>query len=302
MLGGKRISELVSTAKSAFGNHFQEITVELNPGDDLENDFELMRECGVNRLSVGIQSAVDSELAALSRRHSAADAEKTIQLAKKSGFTNISVDLMLGIPHQTKESLRQSLEFILKLEPTHVSCYMLKIEPNTAFGKKPVETLNLPDEDTVADLYLYMCDYLKSAGFEHYEISNFAKPGYRSKHNMKYWNCEEYLGLGPSAHSFINGKRYYFDRDFNKYLSDAEIRFDDVGGSEQEYLMLKLRLSDGVNYTAFTEKFNKSFPANIRQSAEKLAAMGLIDLTDDGFRLTENGFLVSNSVISALIL
>ena len=302
LLGGERISTLIETAKTSFGDNFKEITVEVNPGDDLEKDFKLMKSAGVNRLSIGVQSALPDELKALSRRHSAEDAKRTVELARLSGITNISVDLMLGIPNQTKESLAQSLEFVLSLNPTHVSCYILKIEPQTTFGKANINELNLPDDDTVADLYLQMCEFLGNAGLEHYEVSNFALPGYHSKHNMKYWNCEEYLGLGPSAHSFINGKRYYFERDLNKYLTKPEIIFDDNGGTEEEYLMLRLRLIDGVDFNEYTKKFGKLFPSEITKRAHKFAKVGLVSITENGFHLTEKGFLVSNSVISDLIL
>jgi len=302
LLGGERIASIVRTAKESFGDCFNEITVEVNPGDDLQNDFNLMRSAGVNRLSIGVQSAVAEELKTLSRRHTAEDAKHTVELARRSGFDNISVDLMLGIPNQTSDSLNQSLNFVLSLKPTHISCYILKIEPDTVFGKTDLNTLNLPSEDEVADLYLQMCTTLADAGFEHYEISNFALPGYRSMHNMKYWNCEEYLGLGPSAHSFLNGKRYYFERDLGKYLTSPDIVFDSDGGDEEEYLMLRLRLIDGVNYNKYFQKFGKPFPAHIVDKARKFTDAGLVSMSENGFHLTENGFLVSNSVISELIL
>ena len=302
LLGGERIAELIDTAKKSFGDNFDEITVEVNPGDDLEQDFRLMKSAGVNRLSIGVQSAVESELKALSRRHTALDAQKTVECARMCGISNISVDLMLGIPNQTKESLKTSLDFVLSLKPTHISCYILKIEPDTAFGKADLTKLALPSEDSVADLYLQMCKALKSAGFEHYEISNFALPGYRAKHNMKYWNDEEYLGLGPAAHSFINGKRYYFERDLKKYLNEPEMVFDSEGGDEEEYLMLRLRLSDGVDFTEYTKKFAKPFPSHITKNAKHFADLGLVSFKENGFRLTEEGFLLSNSVISQLIL
>ena len=302
LLGGERIAELINTAKESFGNNFEEITVEVNPGDDLENDFKLMKSAGVNRLSIGVQSAVANELKVLSRRHTADDARRTVNLARKCGISNISVDLMLGIPNQTPDTLAHSLEFVLSLKPTHISCYILKIEPDSAFGKADLQSLCLPNEDNVADLYLQMCDTLKKAGFEHYEISNFALPGHRSKHNMKYWNCEEYLGLGPSAHSFLNGKRYYFERNLADYMTAPEIIFDSDGGDEEEYLMLKLRLIDGVNYQEYSKKFSKPFPEKIIQKARKFAESGLVCISDTGFRLTESGFLVSNTVISELIL
>ncbi len=302
LLGGKRITSLIEVAKDSFGDNFHEITVEVNPGDELIEDFTLLKNAGVNRLSIGVQSCVESELKALSRRHNLNDVKRTVNSAKMAGIYNISVDLMIGIPNQTKESLSESLQTILELKPTHISCYILKVEPNTKFGQSDISTLNLPDEDTVADLYLQMCQTLKNAGFEHYEISNFALPSFHSRHNMKYWNCEEYLGLGPSAHSYINEKRFYFPRNINEYLNSPQIIADGEGGSEEEYMMLRLRLADGIDFTDYSKKYGKPFPHSIIKKAHILASHGLINVTDCNISLTEKGFLLSNYVISELIL
>ena len=195
LLGGERIARLVTTAKETFGLNKAEITVECNPKEHLAEDFRLMASSGVNRLSLGVQSAVENELKALSRRHTNEDVIRSVKDAKKAGIHNVSLDLMLGIPHQTLQSLKQSLDFLLFLEPAHISAYMLKIEPNTRFGQVDASTLDLPNDDKTAEMYLYASDYLKQNGLEHYEISNFARPNYRSRHNTKYWLCQEYLGL-----------------------------------------------------------------------------------------------------------
>ena len=242
LLGGERIARLIHAAKQGFGDNFTEITVECNPADNLKADFEVMAKAGVNRISLGVQSGIDTELKALSRRHTTDDVVRTVKDAKAVGIHNISLDLMLGIPHQTMESLKKSLDFLLSSEPTHISAYMLKIEPNTPFGKADISSLNLPDEDTVSDMYLFVSDYLKSRGFEHYEISNFAKKGYRSKHNTRYWLCEEYLGLGPAAYSYLNGKRFSFDRNCEQYLTCPTVLSDGEGGDFEEFSMLRLRL------------------------------------------------------------
>ncbi len=301
LLGGKRISEVVTVAKENFGLKDAEITVEANPSEHLYEDFKQMATAGVNRISIGMQSCIDKELKALSRRHTAEDVKRTVSDAKKAGITNISVDVMLGIPHQTLDTLKQSLNFCLTLGVTHVSCYMLKIEPDTPFGKADINSLCLPDDDTVADMYLFMSDYLQSNGFEHYEISNFAKQGFRAKHNMKYWQQKEYLGLGPAAHSYVLGKRFYFERDLNKYLTNPKPIYDSIGGTSDEYVMLRLRLKDGIVFKEYEEKFGHTFSQKALDKIKQYEKVGLIKTFDGGFCLTKQGFLVSNIIISEIL-
>ncbi len=301
LLGGERITRLVTAAKENFGLNNAEITVECNPKEHLADDFRLMAKAGVNRLSLGVQSAVDSELKALSRRHRNPDVIRSVKDAKNAGIHNISLDLIIGIPHQTFESLKQSLRFLLSLEPTHISAYILKIESNTPFGRADVSTLDLPDEDRTAEMYLYVSDYLKQNGFEHYEISNFAKEGLRSHHNTKYWLCQEYLGLGPAAYSYLNGKRFSFSRDTEQYLTHPEITHDGEGGDFEEYVMLRLRLSDGIDRCELEQYYGKQKADFLFKKAELLKNSGLINLTDNRLSLTVNGFLVSNAVIGKLL-
>ncbi len=301
LLGGKRIAEIVTVAKEAFGLQNAEITVEVNPAEQLYDDFVSMANSGVNRISVGMQSYLQNELEALSRRHTNKDVIRTINDAKKAGITNISIDVMLGIPHQTIDTLKQSLDFCLNLGVTHISCYMLKIEPDTAFGKADISSLNLPDEDTVADLYLFMSKYLQDNGFEHYEISNFAKKGFRAVHNLKYWEQKEYLGLGPAAHSYLNGKRFYFERNLKGYLTSPTPIFDGEGGSREEYVMLKLRLCDGLNFDDYETKFHIPFSKQAYNKVKSFENMGLVCYKPNGFALSTQGFLVSNAIISEII-
>lgn len=301
LLGGERIARLVTCAKENFGLNNAEITVECNPKEHLAEDFRLMASSGVNRLSLGVQSAVENELKALSRRHTNSDVIRSVNDAKNAGINNISLDLMLGIPHQTFESLKQSLDFLLSLEPTHISAYMLKIEPDTPFGQADVATLNLPDEDKTAEMYLYVSDYLKQNGFEHYEISNFANPNYRSRHNTKYWLCQEYLGLGPAAYSYLNGKRFSFSRDTEQYLTSPKVTYDGEGGDFEEYVMLRLRLSDGIDLNELEKHYGKQKADFLFKKGENLKNSGLINLSDNHLCLTVNGFLVSNAVIGKLL-
>ncbi len=301
LLGGKRLARLVSAAKEGFGLNDTEITVECNPAEHLAEDFQIMAEVGVTRLSLGVQSAVEGELKALSRRHTIKDVVRSVNDAKKARIHNISLDLMLGIPHQTLNSLKQSLDFLLDLEPKHISAYMLKIEPNTPFGKADIATLNLPSEDEVAEMYLFTSEYLRQHGFEHYEISNFAKSGYRSRHNTKYWLCEEFLGLGPAAYSYVNGKRFSFGRDIEQYLTCPAVIFDGDGGDFEEYVMLKLRLSDGIDRLELKPLYGKDKSDKLFKKAEVLKNTDLIELNDRRLRLTVKGFLVSNAVIGKLL-
>lgn len=301
LLGGKRIAEIVEVAKQTFLLKNSEITVEVNPTEHLFEDFKLMAAAGVNRISIGLQSSNRDELKILSRRHTAEDFSRTVGDAKRAGINNISADIMLGIPNQTNESLIKSIDFAIDAGVTHISCYMLKIEPDTEFGRTDITTLNLPDDDKTADMYLMMSDYLESKGFEHYEISNFALSSYRSKHNLKYWNQEQYLGLGPAAHSYINGKRFYFPRNLKKYMNNPEVIIDSEGGSIEEYIMLKLRLKDGVTFKELTKQFDFDVQKSLLSKCQKYQENGFMTLSEDSFCLTKQGFLVSNTIISDLL-
>ncbi len=301
LLGGERIARLVTAAKKGFGLADAEITVECNPKEHLAEDFKQMAAAGVNRLSLGVQSAIDGELKALGRRHRNEDVIRSVKDAKQNGIHNISLDLMLGIPHQTLGSLKQSLEFLLSLDPAHISAYILKIEPNTPFGKTDLSLLNLPNEDETAEMYLFVSDYLKQNGYIHYEISNFAKPGFISRHNTKYWLCEEYLGLGPAAYSYLNGKRFSFDRNTEQYLSCPSVTYDGDGGDFEEYVMLRLRLSDGIDRQKLTSRYGAVKADKLFKKAEAFKNTNLIKLTENGLSLTVRGFLVSNAVIGKLL-
>lgn len=297
LLGGERIARIVMAAKRYFGLEDAEITVECNPGDDLAADFKLMADAGVNRISIGGQSAVNSELKELSRRHSAEDTEKTVYAAINAGITDISVDIMLGIPRQSHRSLNQTVKMFSSLPINHISAYILKVEKGTPMEKRTGE---LADEDTVADLYLQACRELKDAGFHRYEISNFGKNSKVSRHNVKYWHCEEYLGLGPAAHSFIDGRRFCFGRSFSDYMEGAEPVDDGVGGDLKEYIMLNLRLDEGLNIDNCAQKFGPDFKSGFETEAEKFIKMGLMKRQGSSYSFTDQGALVSNECILRL--
>ncbi len=269
-----------------------EITLEINPQPDIEAILENAKKAGVNRLSIGAQSSDAQTLKILGRTHTPDNTQNTVKIAKKLGFSNISLDLMIGLPNSNLETLKNDLDFLLGLEPQHISCYILKIEQNTAFYKLQ-NTLNLPDEDNVSDQYLFMCEYLKKNGFSHYEISNFCKNEMESKHNLKYWKCKEYLGLGPAAHSFINGKRFYYPKNLKEFINGNEPVFDAIGGETAEKLMLALRLSDGIE--------TKNLPQKAINKCKLLAKNGLGILENDRFALTDKGMLVSNAIITEIL-
>lgn len=268
-----------------------EVTVECNP---LEMDVEtlkILHDCGVNRLSVGIQSAVDSELKSLGRAHNFEQAKQAVLTAKDVGFCDISADIMLGIPNQNLSSLTYTICKLRELPITHVSAYMLKIEPNTAFGKKPPI---LPDEDETAELYLTAIHELEAVGFTQYEISNFARHEMVSRHNLKYWRREEYLGIGAAAHSFYNGKRFAVARNLREFIeSPRQIEvITDVNPDEiEERIMLGLRLSEGVEKPLW-ERVKSALP---------LIPKRYYKIENERLSLTAEGFLVSNEIISTLL-
>lgn len=274
-----------------------EITAEVNPGQGARTFLHSAAGCGINRVSVGAQSGDRGMLKTLGRTHTPEDTVSCVEDAVSEGIENISLDLMIALPGSSTESLDRDIDFILSVKPKHVSAYILKIEKNTRFGLLGAD--NLPDEDETAGQYLRLCGRMKDAGFSHYEISNFALPGFESRHNLKYWLCGEYIGIGASAHSFTNGRRYFYPRDIKDFISNPQAVPDGDGGGPEERLMLGLRLSRGVD-------LGKIFPQitpNLRKKAEALCHAGLIDCRDfPRISLTEQGMLVSNSIITELLL
>lgn len=300
LLGGKRIGRIMQAIRKNVNiTDDAEITVEANPANDLADFLAGCAASGINRLSLGMQSALKKELSALGRRHSPDDVLRAMETACRFGIQNISLDLMLGIPMQTAGSLEQSLQFIEQSSPAHVSAYMLKIEENTPFHRIQY-ALDIADEDGLADMYEMTFSRLEKAGYAQYEISNASKPGFESRHNLKYWNCDEYIGIGPSAHGFFRGRRYYFDRSLEGYLAGAEPHDDGEGGSIEEYLMLCLRLSEGLTENGIKERYGIDIPKAMRDCASS-AVMSPYCLCDGkGIRLTRKGMLISNAVICRL--
>ena len=272
-----------------------EFTVEVNPSSSGEF-LELAKEAGVNRLSVGVQSGCDDTLRALGRTHTAFEAAQTVKNARKAGFDNISVDLMLALPDSNLQTLESDIDFMLSLNPEHISAYILKIEQNTAFYKMQ-GSLSLPDDDSAAKQYLFMCERLQKNGYNHYEISNFAKGENLSRHNMKYWEGRDYLGIGPSAHSCVDGRRFYYPSDLHGFIKNPTVVQDGTGGDKQEQLMLGLRLSKGVNLS----EIYGEIPQSIKAKISMLEKAGYLKADLPQISLTDAGMLVSNSIISELL-
>lgn len=296
LLGLSNIDLIISTAKQHFGLHNNEITIELNPTLNCAFNFKDLLKSGVNRISFGVQSFCDNELKILGRTHNSKHAQRSITLAQNAGYENISIDLMIATPEQTLSSLERSLSIFTKLNVQHISAYILKIEKNTKFYDIK-DSLHLPSEDTVEKMYLHMCSFFNEKIFPQYEISNFARPGYESQHNLKYWQCKEYLGLGPSAHSFLHGQRFHFERDIKKFLQKPSIVIDGAGGDEEEFIMLRLRLAEGLTQESYHKHFGKNIPPAYLNRASKLPYTD----TTDGIRFTPEGFLLSNTLIGKIL-
>ena len=301
VFGCERISQVLRYIREHFQVTYDaEITVECNPSSVSEAFFKGIAEAGVNRISMGMQSAVDRERITLGRLSGSDRVREAVTMAKSAGLDNISVDIMLGVPYQTMESLDESIDFLLSLDIPHISAYMLKIEENTPFYKM-AESLSLADEDTVVQMYLHTSERLRSAGYEHYEISNFAKDGKESRHNNRYWKGQDYIGIGPSAHSFYKGERFYYDRDFNKFLSGCDTVYDGSGGDKEEYIMLRLRLSEGLSFAEYEKKYGEKISQDKLIGMRKFEKAGLCKIDDKGMRLTPEGFLLSNVIIGEMI-
>ncbi len=301
VFGKERLKNLIENAKKQFHFSTGEITVEVNPSSCDEELIKALASAGVNRISMGLQSAVDEERKILGRHSDREKIKESIELCKSYGIENISLDVMLGVPEQTMESLEKTLEFVVNSGAKHISAYILKIEENTLFFRRQND-LPLPDEDTVCDMYEFVCSYLEKSGFNQYEISNFSKPGFESRHNLKYWNSEEYLGLGPAAHSFVNKKRFYHERNFEEYLKNpTEYIPDGDGGSFEEFAMLKLRLTKGLSIKETSEKFSKENFENILKNSQKFIDMKLMSFDGENLHFTRQGFLLSNTILSEII-
>lgn len=307
--GEKYLRELLGALKKFF--HVApdaEITLEANPDSVDVRALKRLRREGFNRLSLGMQSSCQAELQAVHRPHTARQADEAVSAARKAKFDNISLDLIYGLPGQTMDSWKQTVEHALSLVPQHLSCYGLKVEEGTPLARRVEEGEALPDDDAQADLYLWTVGRLERAGYAQYEISNFAKPGFSSRHNLKYWKTQPYIGFGPGAHSDFGGRRYSFVRDLEGYIqgvlkggriidSDELIPQRERGG---EYLMLRLRTVEGVEEWEYQNCSYMDFTP-IEERLREFAAQGWAVQENGRWHFTPKGFLVSNQLIGDLL-
>jgi oxygen-independent coproporphyrinogen-3 oxidase len=306
VLGAGRLAAIYKACRKSFSlSKSAEVTLEVNPGTADRKLFKKLHKTGFNRLSVGIQSLDGTRLLELGRTHTPEQAAAAFQAARASGFENISVDILYGLPNQMLEELQNTLETILKWQPEHISCYGLKLEEGTPlFLRNPP----LPDDDLQADMYLLTDEILTKAGFRHYEVSNFARPSRESRHNMKYWTLQPYMGFGPSAHSDFDGKRFSLVRSLEEYINGIKSGGEVIARSEfvpeieraGEYLMLNLRTDKGVSSNEYSKLFRASFDS-IEEKLKRFEQHDITQRMGDRWRLTPKGFLVSNRVISAIL-
>ncbi len=301
LLGAEHLLDMLHAAKQQFSVAENcEVTLEANPSS---TDLPLLRALvkgGFNRVSFGLQSTKADTLATLGRLHSYREGAEAVTLAKEAGFPHISADIMLGVPGQTAADCADAAAEIAALPVDHISAYLLKLEPGTPFYTRYTEQ----DDDLLCDCYEAFAGRLADLGYSQYEISNFSKDGCESRHNTKYWTLAPYLGIGPSAHSFMEGKRFYFPRDLEGFLNthnpwEAVVQ-DGAGGDFAEAVMLGLRLSRGINLCELREQYQRDI-APLLAAAKPLVKAGLLILSEDRIALTPQGMLLSNSIITKLL-
>lgn len=303
------IEKILSTMKASFAvDEAAEITMEVNPGTVSLDKLKRYIELGINRLSIGVQSSKEKELAILGRIHSFEEAKQTVLWARQAGFTNISLDLMSALPEQSLEDYMENVEAILSLNPEHISSYSLIVEEGTPFFDLYAEGMSketeLPDEETDRAMYAYTKERLEQAGYERYEISNYAKPGYESRHNSSYWTGTEYLGVGLGASSLFTNARYHNETDLLTYIKEVTAGHDvrreterlDIEEQMEEFMILGLRMMRGVSRQEFMKRFGKPIETVYGSALNKLEKQGLLSKEGDCIALTETGIDVSNQV------
>lgn len=301
------IPELINRLCTEVKDNFKlapeyEWTIEANPGTVTDLKIQTMLRGGINRVSLGVQSFNDTELNAAGRIHDSKTAYETVIKLYKAGFENISIDLMESLPYQTAESFKQTLETAVSLPIKHISVYSLIIEEGTPIKKKYDEGIyKMPDEDSDRALYHYTKRFLSEHGFNRYEISNYANPGYESRHNLKYWDCDEYIGIGVAAASYIDGRRFSNTTSLGQYLSRSfrsgeceKLTSEDMMG---EFMMLGLRKTSGVSAAEFERRFGKPMESIYGTQLERFTRIGAMEYTGGYYRLTDRGLDVANAVM-----
>ncbi len=307
-IDSKNIVEIMQTIQNNYTiEKNAEVTIEVNPGTVTKKKLQDYFQSGINRISIGLQSTKQELLSELGRIHSYDDFKHTYQLAREVGFKNINIDLMIGLPNQTLQDVEESLSEIIQLNPEHISVYSLIVEEGTPLYKLiENKTLKLPDEELERKMYWKVKNMLQENGYEHYEISNFAKPNYFSKHNMNCWKQEEYIGVGAAAHSYTNGVRFSNVDTIEEYIHNYETKnevdnliFHEKQTKEskmKEYMMLGLRKIKGVQIQDFKEKFGENPIYLYHTELEKLIKKNLLEIDGDAIRLTNKGIDFANLV------
>ena len=306
-IDSKHIKEIMAEIQKKNISQNAEITIEANPGTVTLEKLKDYKQAGINRLSIGLQTTKDELLKQLGRIHSYEQFLETYKMARKVGFENINVDLMLGLPNQRIKDLKDSLESIIDLQPEHVSVYSLIVEDGTPIANKIQKgDLELPEEELERNMYWYVKNTLELNGYKHYEISNFAKQGYESKHNMNCWNQKEYIGIGIAAHSYRDITRYSNTENLGEYMRNVkseklernriihEIQKED--DTKKEYMLLGLRQIDGVKISKFKERFGDNPVYIFRNELKKLSDENLVIIDDNNIRLTNKGIDLANLV------
>lgn len=286
-----------------------EFSMEANPGTVDEEKLAAMLEGGVNRISFGVQSFDNGLLHGIGRIHDTDDVYRSIEAARKIGFTNLSIDLMFGLPNQTLEQLDRTVSAALELDLPHYSIYSLKVEENTMFYKLyQRDELPLPDEDTELAMYRLIIDRFLAAGYDHYEISNFARSGFESRHNMTYWRNEPYYGIGAGAHGYVDRQRHMNIKGVQPYIRAANERLPrmeqiDVSLQEamEDFMMVGLRMLHGVSSSDFEKQFSSNLEDVFGATIERLRTQGLIETTSTGYKLSDRGLIYGNEVFGAFL-
>ncbi len=310
-LTGEQLESILRTVQEYFSvSPDAEISSEANPGSSDAAKFAVMRCAGFNRLSIGVQSFDDGVLVALDRFHSASEAENAVHAARSAGFHNINLDLMFGLPRQTLNLWERTLDQACALSPEHLSLYALTLEPGTLFERRHTGgKLILPDEDTELKMYEKSIEMLKSHGYEHYEVSNFARHGFRCLHNQVYWHNGEYLGFGPGAVTYLEGRRYKREKLPGKYVMktagseplEVEGEKLDRGGALGETMMLGLRLLDGIDTTEVGARFGVDPLQHFAVQIARLEKGGMLVTDGTVLRLTHRGLLLANTVLGEFL-
>ena len=301
----KYIVDVLNLIKEKYSLENLEVTIEVNPGTVTEEKLLDYKLSGINRLSIGLQETNNELLKQIGRMHTYEEFLETYNLARKVGFKNINVDLMIGLPVQTVEDVQRDLERIIELDPEHISVYSLIVEEGTKIKQKiNSKELYLPSEELERKMYWKVKEELENGGYVHYEISNFAKKGYESKHNLSCWNQEEYIGFGLAAHSYIDNKRYSNIENLEKYIGGADdpVRpqtIHEIQTKEdkmKEYMLLGLRKIEGVRISDFKNKFIDNPIYLYRESLNKLVIQELVEIDIDNIKLTNKGIDLANLV------